>query len=403
MRIRGLVKASNRVREQLKIGIPSHEISAFRQYVEGTIQATDQICAQARIKPSQLPVPSRNAYRFLKGVNLNRLPIVESDGNNQSSPKGKLEISIQGIRSQLQYFQDRIADLSPDDTDAENKLKQKLGERTTQIEQLCTAQGATPGNLTPQSQQIYGWMKFLQQEDHLHLHAHAARQTKARVEQILANPLPGRKAQQFKALEHLRLEFAPMSALYRCQFKPPHLKIKINEGFILAEPEVIQAVLDSILLGKTPETTTIMTEYSLSEEFSELLLALDLMVEDLRDTAQGNVHNLDDVFARVNQVYFNQNLEKPRLAWSKVYSNRKFGHYEPSRDRVVISLSLDTDQLPKDVIEFVMYHELLHKVHGGRTQNERRRVHTPEFRRDERQFKNYSQALRQLEQLARKL
>lgn len=403
MRIRGLVKASNRVREQLKIGIPSHEISAFQQYVEGTIQATDQICAQARIKPSQLPVPSRNAYRFLKGVNLNRLPIVKSDGNNQSSPKGKLEISIQGIRSQLQYFQNRIADLSPGDTDAENNLRQQLGERTIQIEQLCTAQGATPGNLTPQSQKIYGWMKFLQQEDHLHLHAQATRQTKARVEQTLANLLSGRKAQHFKALKHLSLEFAPMSALYRCQFKPPHLKIRINEGFILAEPEVIQAVLDSMLLGKTPETTTIMMEYSLSEEFSELLLELDLMVEDLRDTAQGTVHNLDDVFARVNQVYFNQKLEKPRLAWSKVYSNRKFGHYEPSRDRVVISLSLDTDQLPKNVIEFVMYHELLHKVHGGRTQNGRRRVHTPEFRRDERQFKNYSQAQRQLEQLARKL
>ncbi|QUY44143.1 M48 family peptidase [Acaryochloris marina] len=403
MRIRGLVKASNRVRDQLKSGIPSHEVSTFQQYVVKTIQTTDQICAQAHIKPSQLPVPSRNAYKFLKGVNLKRLPIIEFDSRNQGSPQGQMEISIQRIRSQLQYFQDRIADLLPDDTDAENRLIQQLGERTAQIEQLCAAQGATPGNLTQQSQQIYGWMKFLQSDDHLHLHAYAVRQTKAIAEQTLANQSSARSARPFKELKHLRLEFTPMSALYRCQFKPPQLKIRINEGFILAEPDVMQAVIDSMLLGKTPKTSTIMTEYSLSEEFSELLLALDLMVDDLRDMAQGNVYNLDDVFAQVNQAYFNQEVKKPRLCWSKVYSNRKFGHYEPSRDRVVMSLSLDSDQLPNYVIEFVMYHELLHKIHGGRTQNGRRWVHTPEFRRDERQFKYYSQAQQHLEQLARKL
>ena len=403
MRIRGLVKASNRVRDQLKIGIPSHEVSAFQKYVEETLQATDQICTQARIKPSQLPVPSRNAYKFLKGVNLKRLPVVESDARSQGSPQGQMEISIQRIRRQLQYFQDRIADLPPKDTDAENRLIQQLGERTTEIEQLCADQGATPGNLTQQSQQIYGWMKFLQSEDHLHLHAHAVRQTQAMVKQTLGEMSSAHNARPFKALKHLSIEFTPISALYRCQFKPPHLNIRINEGFILAEPDVIQAVIDSMLLGKTPKTSTIMTEYSLSEEFSELLLALDLMVDDLRDMAQGNVHNLDDVFARVNQAYFNQKIGKPRLAWSKVYSNRKFGHYEPSRDRVVMSLSLDSKHLPNYVIEFVMYHELLHKVHGGRTQNGRRLVHTPEFRRDERQFKDYSKVQKKLEQLARTL
>lgn len=314
-------------------------------------------------------------------------------------------ISIQGIRRQYQYFQERIAELPPSDAKAENRLIQKLSQRTAQIEQLCAEQGATPGNLTPQSQQLYGWMKFLQSDDHLHLHAAAVRQATTIVQQTLATPKSSSnaKTRPFKDLKHLSLEFTPMSALYRCQFKHSHLKIKINEGFILADQDIIQAVIHSMLLDKTPETSTLMTEYSLSETFTELLLALELMVDDLRETSQGNVYDLAAVFASVNQTYFNQEVTQPRLCWSKVYSHRKFGHYEPSRDRVVISLSLDSAKLPRYVIEFVMYHELLHKVHGGRTQNGRRWVHTPEFHRDERQFKYFSQAQQHLERLARTL
>jgi hypothetical protein len=38
-----------------------------------------------------------------------------------------------------------------------------------------------------------------------------------------------------------------------------------------------------------------------------------------------------------------------------------------------------------------MYHELLHKQHGGKWINGRLFVHTPEFRQDERKFKHYQQ------------
>ncbi|MBV9389693.1 MAG: M48 family metallopeptidase, partial [Chroococcidiopsidaceae cyanobacterium CP_BM_ER_R8_30] len=70
----------------------------------------------------------------------------------------------------------------------------------------------------------------------------------------------------------------------------------------------------------------------------------------------------------------------------------KLGHYEPARDRAVLSLSLDDQRVPEFVIEFVMYHELLHKQHREKWLNNRLFVHTPEFRQDERKFKQYEQA-----------
>jgi hypothetical protein len=47
-----------------------------------------------------------------------------------------------------------------------------------------------------------------------------------------------------------------------------------------------------------------------------------------------------------------------------------------------------------------MYHELLHKKHGVRTVNGRQLAHSPSFRADERQFAEYDEAKRHLDELA---
>jgi hypothetical protein len=111
--------------------------------------------------------------------------------------------------------------------------------------------------------------------------------------------------------------------------------------------------------------------------------------------------DLNHVFDLVNREYFRGQMAKPQLAWSQVFIQRKFGHYEPARDRLVISLTLDQQRIPRDVVEFVMYHELLHKHHGERWSNGRCLVHTPQLRRDESNFKHYQLAQQWLERLAK--
>jgi hypothetical protein len=98
------------------------------------------------------------------------------------------------------------------------------------------------------------------------------------------------------------------------------------------------------------------------------------------------------LFEKINRQYFNNSLSKPRLSWSQSLTRRKFGHYEPHRDRVVISLSLDNHNTPAFVPEFILYHELLHKYCGEKWVNGQRRVHTPEFKQLEQQFEFYQSA-----------
>jgi SprT-like family len=158
-----------------------------------------------------------------------------------------------------------------------------------------------------------------------------------------------------------------------------------------------------MLVGKRAQTTTVLKRFAVSEEFSEVLLAIDLMVEPIILIAKGCAYDLEEIFERVNRQYFKGKIAKPQLAWSKILTRRKFGHYEPARDRIVISLTLDNDQVPACTVEFVMYHEMLHILHGETWLNGRRMVHTPAFRQDERQFKDYRFAEAELAQLAQSL
>jgi predicted metal-dependent hydrolase len=66
----------------------------------------------------------------------------------------------------------------------------------------------------------------------------------------------------------------------------------------------------------------------------------------------------------------------------------------------MISVTLDAASVPASLVDFVMYHELLHKKHGSLIVNGRRLAHSPAFRADERQFAGYEEAERLLRELA---
>ncbi len=66
----------------------------------------------------------------------------------------------------------------------------------------------------------------------------------------------------------------------------------------------------------------------------------------------------------------------------------------------MISRTLDYADVPAFVIDFVMYHELLHKKLGVAWRNGRRAVHTPAFRREENRFEQYTAAEAALAALA---
>ena len=83
-------------------------------------------------------------------------------------------------------------------------------------------------------------------------------------------------------------------------------------------------------------------------------------------------------------------------------THRKFGHYQWDTDTVMVSSSLDRPSIPEMVVDFVIYHELLHKKIGAKQANQNRIAHTREFREAEAEFLHGDKARRILNRLSRK-
>lgn len=296
-------------------------------------------------------------------------------------------ISIKNIKVQQNNILRNIfnlAAISHPNTTQRQQLTQTLAKTVTTIEQICSNLEITPANLTTFSRKIYSWCKFLTDESNFNLHLISTHRVQQITQQIL-------NTQNQNAVE-VMIAFTNLAGLYQGKRSNKVVDIKINEGFIHASEEVLQALVQCTVLGKNQQSTRLIKSFAASEEYSAVLLDLDLIAEVVAENPQGNFYNLNQLFDKVNYEYFAAKLVKPRLAWSQIKTYRKFGHYEPARDRVVISMSLDSAKVPQFVIEFVLYHELLHKHHGTKWVNGRRMVHTPEFRIDERKFKLYTQA-----------
>jgi hypothetical protein len=296
-------------------------------------------------------------------------------------------ISIKNIKVQQTNILKNIFHLAaipnPNKTHTQ-QINQTLVKTVATIEQICSNLKITPANLTSSSRQIYSWCKFLTDEDNLNLHLISTHRVQQITQQLL-------KAQKQDFAE-VMIAFTNLAGLYQGKRSSKIVDIKINEGFIHASEEVLQALVQCSIAGKNQQSTQLIRAFASSEEYSSVLLDLDLIAEVIAENPQGNFYNLNQLFDKVNYEYFAARLVKPRLAWSQIKTYRKLGHYEPARDRVVISMSLDSAKVPQFVIEFVLYHELLHKHHGTKWVNGRRMVHTPEFRVDERKFKLYKQA-----------
>lgn len=120
-------------------------------------------------------------------------------------------------------------------------------------------------------------------------------------------------------------------------------------------------------------------------------------------THKGEVYDLDEIFENLNFWYFGGRLPKPVLTWSIRKTYRILAHHDSTHDTIVVSRSLDARDVPRFVLEYIVYHEMLHIHHPTVHHNGRRYNHTAAFRRDERRFPRYREAEDWIERSVRTL
>ncbi len=212
----------------------------------------------------------------------------------------------------------------------------------------------------------------------------------------------------FRVLGHnIRAEFYPYAAVkHTVRKRDGVIYMRISDTFVDAPEEVLLS-LGKILLAKlnkrriNQKDRFIYNRYISSEFLQEKASKIISKRKRKVKIIKGYYRDLNQSFERVNKEYFNGCMEKPVLTWSSRRAKCTLGRYDPERDIVSISRVLDSRKVPEELLDFIMYHELLHKKHGVKLKGNRRRVHTAEFKKDEKKFRNYEKMKELMEKVAR--
>lgn len=116
---------------------------------------------------------------------------------------------------------------------------------------------------------------------------------------------------------------------------------------------------------------------------------------------QGRHFDLHALFGQLNQQYFGGELERPHIGWSTRSWRRQFGCYDPGPQQIVLNRRMDRSGVPQFVVEYVLFHEMLHVKHPTRRSGCTLVSHSPEFRTEEKRFAQFDVARKFLDRLAR--
>lgn len=212
-----------------------------------------------------------------------------------------------------------------------------------------------------------------------------------------------------RARPEVNVTFYPFAGLnHTIRIRNQRVYVRVSD-ILRDAPQPVYKALAHILVGKLFKQRPPIEQETLYRQYAyqpQVLRASDLARQrrgrkQLNGSA-GKVYNLDRIFTRLNRQYFDNLLAKPALSWSARRTKRILGHHDAVHDAIVISRSLDLESVPLYVVEYVMYHEMLHIKHKPRIVNGRRIFHPPAFRAEEKRFDSYEEAIAWLEKTARR-
>jgi len=108
--------------------------------------------------------------------------------------------------------------------------------------------------------------------------------------------------------------------------------------------------------------------------------------------ARGRYYDLDAIFEELNTRFFHGLMARPRMSWSQTRTRRILGHYDPAHNAIIISRIFDHFAVPQYVVEYIVYHEMLHLKHPVKLKGSRRCVHSAEFQAEEKLFPHAARA-----------
>ena len=208
-------------------------------------------------------------------------------------------------------------------------------------------------------------------------------------------------------IPEIKIEFFPFVGLnHTARLHHNRLAVRVSDLFRDAPPEVYRS-LAFILLAKLYRKTV--------DAFYHRIYRSFILTPDIQERARaartersrrvcivsgrGRHVDLEPLFYRLNQEYFGGTLSQPQLSWSMKKSRYILGRYDSTNNVIFISRIFDAQNVPTYVVEYILFHEMLHLKHRSRIEDCRMIVHTREFKDDEKTFRDYQKAKLFLKQI----
>ena len=270
------------------------------------------------------------------------------------------------------------------------EVRHSICTSSTHLERQIHDGELIPAQLTQETRDIRGWLAYFSEQCHFEAYSAALAAAAPAFHQVARNTqrLPNRVV----------IHFQPMQGILRLRKYSNATLVQLPTPMICFEGQLFDKLASRI--SRDSSFKQEIMQAMLSDPYQEILTELELLGGITERTA-GAAYDLEESFQRVNADYFQGAMIRPRLTWSQTFTCRKFGHYDRIHDTVMVSSTLDQQNIPEYVVDFIMYHELLHKELGVVWNNGRRAVHTAKFRQAEQRFKKYRQAKAVLEKLAK--
>lgn len=204
------------------------------------------------------------------------------------------------------------------------------------------------------------------------------------------------------------VEFRPYSTL-RSTIRLRDHRADIRMADVLADaPPIVMEALAEILLSQvyrrrpSQEARACYLSYVYSPQVRR-------RVDEMRRQrgrkrllpARGRHFDLNEIFNKLNRRFFAGRLAKPALGWSTRASQSVLGHYDAAHETIVISRVFDSAKTPRYLLDYLVYHEMLHIKFPAERDGHRRIIHSRAFQAAEKKFPHYGQALRRLRQISR--
>ena len=385
IRISGLVRLAKSVRQELAGPISAERLARLQGNVAENVRTVEQILREEHVRLDSLALPSRKAYRFLKNVDFASVATHDAASTNGYRPDS---VSFTGLQSHLDRLLDRLA--REDDLYRLEQTYDAIRSSSEDIEKEIDAKNIRPEQIKKQSRNARGWLAFFSQRENFDSYIAAVR--RARPIFHAASPWAAQPSAS------ILIYFRPMRGVYRTRHGRNSLLAQLPTPMICFDANLLRS-LSEMVLRKGHQRQTILKAMC-DEPYRRILAERDLL-SGVVTQMRGLHHDLAASFDRVNAAYFGGGMGRPRLVWSRTFTSRKFGHYDHTRDTVMVSMSLDRKTVAAHVVDFIVYHELLHKKLGVAWKSNRMAAHTPQFAAMERQFRQYDEAKAVLNALAR--